>query len=263
MGKSWHGRTARAATAALILVAVGGLVFTSAPATVETRPIKPAVELSPMERPLPGTEAVEMFAAIDRGDLVVRLTPEKNQQARVTLENRTSRPLTVEVPPAFGARFILAAAGVAGAAPQPLGVGGGGTGGGMFCIPPEKVGYFRAKTACLAESQPAPTPGMVYEICRLEELAPQSAVERLCAMLGDGQTDPAAVQAAVWHLNCNLSWRQLAARLRSVGGEHGTQRWFTSMQIEEGKRLCIRHTPCAVGQRHTECAGYVAEVVLE
>ena len=85
---------------------------------------------------------------------------------------------------------------------------------------------------------------MVYEVCRLEELTDQPAVQRLCEMLGDGHTDPQAVQAAVWHLNCDLSWPRLTARLRSLGGPHGTQRFFTPKQIEEGKRLvgCVERT---------------------
>ena len=69
-------------------------------------PAKPVVELSPIDAPPPGTEAVEMFAAMDRGDLAVRLMPEKDQQARLELENRTDRPLTVQVPATFGGRFI-------------------------------------------------------------------------------------------------------------------------------------------------------------
>ncbi len=78
---------------------------------------------------------------------------------------------------------------------------------------------------------------MVYEVCRLEELTEQPAVQRLCELLGDRHTDPQAVQAAVWHLNCDLSWRQLTARLRTLGGPHGTQRFFTPRQIAEGQRL--------------------------
>ena len=220
-------------------------------------PDKPAVALSPINAPPQGTEAVEMFAAIDRGDLAVRLRPEKDQQARVEFENRTDRPLTVAVPASFGARFILAdliyddfgpSQRVGSAAPP---------GGGFFCIPPEKVGCFRARTACLDESKPEPSPGMVYEVCRLEELTEQPAVQRLCGMLGDGKTDPQAVQAAVWHLNCHLSWPQLEARLRSLNGPHGTQRLFTRKQIEEGKRLC---DVAQIGNMHPEIVqGHLAE----
>ena len=186
-----------------------------------------------------------MFAAMGRGELAVRLLPEKEQQARLELENRTGRPLTVQVPQAFGGRFILAAVGAAAGPPQSLGVAPSWpAGSGIFCIPPEKVGYVRARTACLDESRPEPSPGMVYEVCGLEELTQQPAVQRLCGMLGDRHTDPQAVQAAVWYLNCDLSWRQLAARLRSLGGPHGTQRFFTSKQIEAGKRLvgCAERT---------------------
>ena len=190
-----------------------------------------------MDAPPPGTEAVEMFAAMDRGDLAVRLMPEKDQQARVELENRTDRPLTVQVPRRSAGGSSWRRMGAAGGTAAAVGAARGPAGGGLFCIPPEKVGCLRARTACLDESKPEPSPGMVYEVCRLEELTAQPAVQKLCVMLGDRQTDPQAVQAAVWHLNCDLSWRRLAARLRTLGGPHGTQRFFTPRQIEEGKRL--------------------------
>ena len=179
-----------------------------------------------------------MFAAMGRGDLAARLLPEKDQQARLELENRTERPLTVQVPASFGARFILAGVGLGppGVGPQGYGAAPRG-GGGFFCVPPEKVGFLRARTACLDESKPEPGPGMVYEVCRLEELTAQPAVQRLCGMLGDRHTDPQAVQAAIWHLHCGLSWQQLAARLRTLGGACGTQRFFTPKQIAEGKRF--------------------------
>ena len=94
--------------AALAAIAAGALFFASPPEATTALPVKPVVELSPVDAPPPGTEAVEMFAAMDRGDLAVRLMPEKDQQARLELENRTDRPLTVQVPASFGGRFILA-----------------------------------------------------------------------------------------------------------------------------------------------------------
>ncbi len=236
MGKLWRGRFARsAAVAALAAISVAVLSSSSPRGTSTARPVKPMVELSPIEAPLPGSDAVEMFAAMDRGDLAVRLMPERDQRARVELENRTGRPLTVRVPQAFGGRFILAAVGAGVGPPQRLGGAAGGTG--LFSIPLEKVGCFHARTACLDESLPEPNPGMVYEVCRLEELTAQPAVRKLCEMLGDSHTDPQTAQAAVWHLHCGLPWPRLEARLRSCGGLQGTQRFFTRQQIEEGKRL--------------------------
>ncbi len=109
MGKVLHGRVAKtAAVAALVAIAVIALFFASPPKANTALPVKPVVEISPVETAPPGTETVEMFVAVGRGDLAVRLVPEKDQQARVELENRTDRPLTVQVPQAFGGRFILA-----------------------------------------------------------------------------------------------------------------------------------------------------------
>lgn len=237
MGKVRQGRFAKAGMVAILAcIPAIGLLLTVSPKANTALPAKPVVELSRTDTLPPGTEAVEMFAAMDRGDLAVRLMPEKDQQARLELENRTDRPLTVQVPATFGGRSILAGVGIGAVPPQPVGAGWRG-GPGFFCIPPEKVGCLRAGTACLDESKPEPSQGMVYEVCRLEELANQPAVQRLCGMLGGRQTDLRAVQAAVWHLNCDLSWQRLAARLRTLGGTHGTQRFFTPKQIEEGKRL--------------------------
>ncbi len=108
MGKVWRGRFARCSVVAVLAVtAAGALIFSSPPKASTTLPRKPVVELSPTDAPPPGTEVVEMFAAVGRGDLAVRLVPEKGQRARLELENRTDRPLTVQVPASFGARSIL------------------------------------------------------------------------------------------------------------------------------------------------------------
>jgi hypothetical protein len=200
---------------------------------------RPPVDLLPEAGPL-SSSAVEMFTAIERGELAVRLLPEKGQQARLELENRTDWPLTVEMSAAIGGR-PLAGVGVASspgvgaaAGTQPL---GGGMGGGFFCVPPERVGYLRITTACLDDSKPEPRPGMVYEVCRIEDLTTRPAVAKLCAMLGDQKTDRRAVQAGVWHVQCERSWAWLSGRLESCGGPRGTQKLFTLKQLETARRL--------------------------
>ena len=63
MGNVWRGRCARCgAVAALAVIAAGAWLFTAPPKANTALPAKPVVELSPMETPPPGTEAVEMFA---------------------------------------------------------------------------------------------------------------------------------------------------------------------------------------------------------
>ena len=194
--------------------------------------VKPLIELSPVSAP-PDSTSVDLFAAIDRGDLAARLLPDKAQNARLEVENRTDRPLTVALPPSFGGRASVLAA-VGGPGPQPL---GGASGGGFMCVPPERVGILRVRTACLDDSKPEPAPGTVYDVCRIEELSRQSGVAKLCAMLGDEKTDRRAVQAAVWHLKCDRTWAWLSTRLRSCGGPHRTQKLFSQPEIAEAKRL--------------------------
>ena len=218
---------------ALLAAFAAPWVFVPSPAgRNEVRAVKPPIELSSVSAPL-DSSSVDLFAAIDRGDLTARLLPGKGQHARLEVENRTNRPLTVALPPALGGRASVLAQVGAGAAAQPV---GGGLGGGFMCIPPECVGYLRVRTACLDDSKPEPTPGMVYEVCRIEELA-RPGVAKLCAMLGDEKSDRRAVQAAVWHLNCDRSWVWLSARLQSCGGAHGTQKLFSQPEIVEAKRL--------------------------
>ncbi len=80
MNKRWRGRFVKAGVVvilALILAAVS--FFAAPPKTSVALPAKPVVELSRSVAPPPGTETVDMFAAIDRGDLAVRLIPEKDQ----------------------------------------------------------------------------------------------------------------------------------------------------------------------------------------
>jgi hypothetical protein len=78
---------------------------------------------------------------------------------------------------------------------------------------------------------------MIYEVCRIEDLAPKPGVAQLCAMLSDKKIDCRAVQAAVWHLNCNRSWPWLSARLQSCGSPQGTQKLFSPREIETAQRL--------------------------
>jgi hypothetical protein len=220
---------------ALLAVIAAPCAVSSVPAPKDTiQAVKPRIELSPVAVPA-DSNRVELFAAIDRGELVARLLPGKNQHARLELENRTDRPLTVALPPSFGGRAsVLAQVGL-GPMPQPL--GSGPSGGGFMCVPPEHVGVLRVRTACLDDAKPDPLPGMVYEVCRIEDLAPQPGVAKLCVMLSDGETNCRAVQAAVWHLNCDRSWAWLSARLQSCGGRHGAQTLFSEREIATAQRL--------------------------
>ena len=60
------------------------------------------------------------------------------------------------------------------------GMGGGMGGGGMFNVPPEKVGQLRVATVCLEHGKGEPNEHIPYEIKPLEKVVNRPAVVELC-----------------------------------------------------------------------------------
>jgi hypothetical protein len=77
------------------------------------------------QRPVAGFQPVEMFAAINGGEIEVQLIPRDATQSNIFVVNKSDKPLAVEMPQAFAGVPILAQFGGNGG-----GVGGGGFGGG-------------------------------------------------------------------------------------------------------------------------------------
>ena len=117
---------------------------------------------------------VNLFAAIDKGQVDVKVIPKDSSQLRVMIENKTDQPLTVKLPDAFAAVPILAQNAAGGAKKNNnnnnqnqgvgggmggggMGMGGGGMGmGGMMNIAPEKVGQLKVPTVCLDHGKGEP-----------------------------------------------------------------------------------------------------------
>lgn len=192
---------------------------------------------------------VELFSAMEAGDIEVKFVPKDASQATVVIKNRTQQPLQIELPAAFAAVPVLAQQ-RGGNAAVPGGVGGlggnqqtnqtgggqgmgggmggmgmGGMGGmgmggmgmgmGMMNVGPEKSTKFKVATVCLEHGKPDPTPRMTYEIRRIEDFTTKGEVIELCRMLGRGDIDQRSAQAAAWHLMDGLTWPQLATKERS------------------------------------------------
>jgi hypothetical protein len=113
-------------------------------------------------------------------------------------------------------------------------MGGGGMG--MFYVPPEKAGQFKVPTVCLEHGKAEPRPNVAYEIKPLESFTSNPAVWELSRMLGKGQLNQRAAQAAAWHLNNNMTWEQLAAkRLKFANGT--TAPYFSQQEILAGMQV--------------------------
>ena len=118
-----------------------------------------------------------------------------------------------------------------------MGMGGMMGGGmGMFNVPPEKVGQFDVTTVCLEHGKRDPRSSIPYEIKPLDSVTTKPGVRELCQMLGTGQVDQRAAQAAAWHLNNGMSWEELAAKqLRFATGTR--QPYFSPAEIQAGVQV--------------------------
>jgi hypothetical protein len=197
----------------------------------------------------PAHESVEMFAAVEAELIYVRFIPKDDTQGRIIIENKTDRPLNVELPAAFAAApaDVLGqfggggrrrrgggggnrggggggfGGGQQGGGNQGMGGGGGGGGGfggggggggggGFFNVAAEKVANVKVPCVCLEHGKDNPRPAIPYEIMPIADFNGDPNVWTLCALLGQGRIDQRAAQAAAWHLANNMSWQELASK---------------------------------------------------
>ena len=199
--------------------------------------------------------AVDLFAAIDKGQVDVKVIPKDSSQLRVMIENKTDQPLTVKLPDAFAAVPILAQNAAGGGAKKNNnnnqnqgmggGMGGGGMGGmggggmgmgGMMNIAPEKVGQLKVSTVCLDHGKGEPRAAIPYTIKPLDDYTTQPGVQEVCEMLGKGQVNQRVAQVCAWHLNSGLSWEKLASKqLRFADGS--TRPYFSPQEIQAAMQV--------------------------
>jgi hypothetical protein len=211
-----------------------------------------AVHAADKQPAKPDRESVEMFAAIERGDIEVQLVPKDAKQATVVVTNKTKKPLSVKMPEAFAGVPVLAQFGGAGFGGQQGGFGGqqggfgggggfnqsfgggfggggfggggfggggfggggfGGQGGGFFNVEPEKARKVKVAVVCLEHGKKDPNPRVEYEIKPIESVTSKPDVVEVCKMLGRGDIDQLSAQAATWNLANGLSWVELANKI--------------------------------------------------
>ncbi len=209
---------------------------------------------TPAAQPDPAN-AVDLFSAIDKGQVDVKVIPKDSSQLRVMIENKTDQPLTVKLPDAFAAVPILAQAaaparnnnknnnnqnqGMMGGMGGGMGMGGGGMGmgGGFMNIPPEKVGQLKAVPAvCLDYGKGERRAAIPYAIKPLEDYTTQPGVREVGEMLGKGQINQRVAQVCAWRLNNDLSWEKLASKqLRFADGS--TRPYFTPQEIRAAMQV--------------------------
>ncbi|HEX7449872.1 MAG TPA: hypothetical protein VF306_20095 [Pirellulales bacterium] len=179
----------------------------------------------------PADDTVEMFAALEAGQIAVKLIPKDSTEGRVFIRNKTQKPLNVKLPEAFAATPVLAQMGGGG---QGMGGGGGGGGGmGMMNVPAEKELNLRVPCVCLEHGKPEPRPKMTYEVKPVTSFTKKPGISELLTRLGSGEIEQRAAQAAAWHLNNEMSWDELAEK--KIDYVDGTSEpYFSDDELSEG-----------------------------
>lgn len=211
-------------------------------------------------------ETLEMFRAIEDGQIAVRLIPKDYTQATLFVTNKTKQPLNVQLPAAFAGVPALAqwpampapqtqqpadpnANQRVALMPDPFGnaqqrPGQNQRNGlpqlrrGQFNIPPEAVGKIKLVSLCLDHGKPSPRPAVPYAIRPLESVTTDATMTELCAMLGRNEVARQVAQLGAWHLANSLSWESLAAE-RDPGLFGGTPR-YNRADIEAARKAVTK-----------------------
>jgi hypothetical protein len=194
----------------------------------------------------PSDETVEMFEAMEAGQISVKLIPKDSTQGRVFIKNKTGKPLNVRLPEAFAGVPVLAQMGMGGmggggGGGQGMGggMGGGGMmggGGGMFNVPAEKEGNFKVPCVCLEHGKPEPRPQMAYSVKPIESFTTKPGVAEMLKELGNYRLDQRAAQVAAWHLNNGMSWETLANK-KIERADGSSYPYFTAEELLAGKQI--------------------------
>ncbi len=243
------------------MIAVSTLTFATSAANGQSRTKSAFGKFNPND------PSVDLFDAMDAGQIDVKFIPKNSTQANVTITNKTKKALNVKLPAAFAAAPVFAqmggglgggggrmGGGMGGMGGQMMGGGmgggmmgggmgggmmggmGGGMGGGMFNVPAEKVGKFKLTCVCLEHGKAEPRPAIPYRIMRISDAKVKEGVRELCALVGSGKIDQRAAQAAAWYLNNGMSWDALAAkRIENVVGP--SDPYFSEEQLRSAMSI--------------------------
>lgn len=205
---------------------------------------------------------VDLFEAVDRGDVDIRFIPLNAERANVVITNQTNQPLQLRMPNAIAAVPVLGQFGqgqnqgvgqfgqnqnqgggssqsVGGGFDrgnrQGFGNGQNGLGMGLMRVAAGKTRKLKAKTVCLEHGKPDPRPRIAYRMIPIESYTNDPAVIQVCQQLGAGHIPQQVAQAVVWNQANGMPWTQLADLNRMQSNYRGNIKFFRSEDLASAK----------------------------
>jgi hypothetical protein len=194
----------------------------------------------------PAAKTVELFEGMKNGEVGAKIVVMNDHEARVFLANQTKQPLDIQLPEAFAAVPAVAQFGGGGGGRSTStstgggnqtsggGFGGGGGGGGVFSIPPESTERLDVPVLCLNHGLRDPSSSKPYNLVPAESQIDRPAVIELLKAFGRGELQHNAAQAAAWHLNSDVSWKELSAKLTGTRRNFHRAPYFSRDELNAG-----------------------------
>lgn len=214
----------------------------------------PAVAADLPSEAEPATQPVDLFEAIDDGQVEVKFIAKSAARGRVLITNKTDEQVNLRLPEAFAGVPVLAQFGGGGGGRGGGGLGGGGGGGqttgggfgggggggfgggggGAFSVAPDKIGKIDVPLLCLEHGKKDPTSSKPYKMVPVTDAVDRPAVIELLKAFGRGELHHGAAQAAAWNLNNDLSWPFLQAKLGGTRRDIYRPPYFSRNELQAG-----------------------------
>jgi hypothetical protein len=218
---------------------------------------------------------VALFDAMQAGTIDAKFIARSSKRGRIVLENKTNKPLSVKIPDAFigvplaqfggGGGMGGGGGGLGGGGgQQSVGGGGGGgrgggrggggggrggRGGGGFNVPPEKIVRVEVPLLCLDHGLKEPSSSKPYAIRPIENFIEDPAVIAVIEGYANGELATGAAQAAVWNLNSDVSWNELAAKLTGTERNKVREPYFSGDEIQTAMAIVSHAEQVTAGEK--------------
>ncbi|QDU57404.1 hypothetical protein [Aeoliella mucimassa] len=220
---------------------------------VEEAPAAEEAEPAPAVEDVAEDAIVDLFEAREAGQIEVKFIAKSDHEGRILITNKLPHGVKVRMPEAFVGDPVVAQfgggggmggggggfGGGGGGGNQSVGGGGGGMGGGgmgggggVFSVAPERITKIEVPLLCLDHGKKDPSSSKPYNLRPVDPSSDRPEVIELLKAFGKGQLQHNAAQAAAWHLNNDLSWQELAAKLTGTRRNISRSPYFSRFELQ-------------------------------